>query len=95
MERLYKNRLTRMQGRLSRYQSVTCNGQRSRPSESRAASGPKATVKNVHKARRFQIRAVQAEMAQTTGPDDSASGSDLLHPACVEEDGGDSLNFYI
>ena len=48
---------------------------------------------NVHKARRFQIRAVQAEMAQTTGPDDSASGSDLLHPACVEEDGGDSLNF--
>ena len=30
-----------------------------------------------------------------SGPDDSASGSDLLHPACVEEDGGDSLNFYI
>ena len=46
----------------------------------------------------MQIRAVQAEMAQTTGPEtpeDSASGSDLLHPACVEEDGGDSLNFYI
>ncbi len=74
-----------MQGLLSRYQSVTCNGQRSRPSESRAARGPKATVKN----------ADQAEMAQTTGPDDSASGSDLLHPACVEEDGGDSLKFYI
>ena len=93
MERFYKNRLTRMQGRLSRYPS--CNGQRSRPSELRAARGPKATVKNVHKARRFQIRAVQAEMAQTTGPDASASGSDLLHPVCVEEDGGESLNFYI
>ena len=37
MERLYKNRLTRMQGRLGRYQSVTCNGQLSRPSESKAA----------------------------------------------------------
>ena len=37
MERLYKNRLTRMQGRLGRYQSVTCNSQLSRRSESRAA----------------------------------------------------------